>query len=130
MNEIEEYCKIIINKYNLPISMPNIEINYKRHRIRGTAMYNGTLIISDCIFEDKSIFKNTIRHELAHFAAYTENGFGHGKTFKKWAKLMNVKETNFSYTRKKWFHFSCECGKKWKARKKIKIKCTCGKLLF
>jgi len=112
------YCK----KYKLDIAQfkkVHWKMNKRRTRVLGTANKASELITiskSHVDFSSQQAIKNTIRHEIAHIISFKHGSNGHDSAFKVVAKRLKVKETNFSYSRKKWYKFKCtECNTMWKS---------------
>jgi predicted SprT family Zn-dependent metalloprotease len=135
LTEIYAYAVECIERYGLTV-YPEFRLKTWRGKRMGQAWYKDNVIEISTYHNthhSQASVKDTIRHELAHLQAYLEGSRGHDIHFKKWAKLMKCKPTNFKYTRRpprKRYHFYC-CGiDYWSVNHGIWGHCkTCGKLI-
>jgi predicted SprT family Zn-dependent metalloprotease len=97
-NEADLFCKFELKTWKLS----NIDIVWKDMKnFLGLAdVANNRIILSTRILTSSPLFIEVVRHEICHVLDYQERGTFlndkgrndfHGKSFKKWCAIVNVK---------------------------------------
>jgi predicted SprT family Zn-dependent metalloprotease len=101
-NEIEQYVRLTLRQYK----MEHVKVSFKK--MEKTLGYfwaeKNEIVLSLNALDSFVRFKNVLLHELVHAFQYAEQGTFktkngrndfHGKSFKKWCKVLGISSSRF-----------------------------------